>query len=107
MYKKIQPHSVLKFEQFQKLLGSSGTIGMLPIDMCQKETCEVGCYNKLVVTNTPKLVNSHGASFVGVNTAVLGECGCRATDFSSPIECTPGYCYHGGTCIKDPWDVVR
>ena len=80
---------------------------MVPMELCQRETCRGGCYNKLIVTDTPRLINTQGTSFVGVTTEVRMMCGCRARDFSSPIECIPGYCYHGGTCIKDNWNVVR
>ena len=104
---RIQRVNQLIFLQFQNLLGDKGQLGMVPIDMCQQEYCEGGCYNKLVVSDKPKLVNSHGASFVGVNTDVQRDCGCRATDHTVPIECRPGYCYHGGSCVKDAWDVVR
>lgn len=93
-------------DQFQAIIGSDGTIDMVPVDMCRFETCEGGCYNDLVVTDTPKLINTHGVSFVGVNTDIVGQCGCRATTFPKDIDCTPGYCYHGGTCVKDKWNVV-
>jgi hypothetical protein len=87
---------------------NTGTINMVPIDMCKFEFCEGGgCYNKLVVTDTPKLINTKGASYVGVDTRVEGTCGCRAREFPPTISCTPGYCYHGGECVKDDWGVVR
>ena len=93
--------------QFQAILGNDGTIDMVPVDMCRQENCEGGCYNELVVTDTPRLVNTRGASFVGVNSEIKGQCGCRATTFPTNIDCTPGYCYHGGTCVKDRWNVIR
>ncbi|KAH3883545.1 hypothetical protein DPMN_007504 [Dreissena polymorpha] len=81
---------------------------MVPIDMCRFETCEGGgCFNELVVKDTPVNVGSGASSYVGVNTNVLGSCGCRATNFSGDIKCTPGYCYHGGQCVLDNWGVVR
>ncbi|KAH3883569.1 hypothetical protein DPMN_007529, partial [Dreissena polymorpha] len=82
-------------------------IDMVPIDMCRFETCEGGgCFNELVVKDTPVNVGSGASSYVGVNTNVLGSCGCRATNFSGEIKCTPGYCYHGGQCVLDNWGVV-
>ncbi|XP_053376534.1 neural-cadherin-like [Mercenaria mercenaria] len=96
---------------FENLLQTEGVanvgkIDMVPIDMCQFETCEGGCFNKLVVTENPKMYNTKGSSYVGVDTNVVGECGCRATQFPAAIECTPGYCYHGGVCNKNDWGVV-
>ena len=84
-----------------------GAIDMVPVDMCQFETCEGGCYNELEVSNSPRVVNTKGASFVGVSTEVVGQCGCKAKMFPTVIECTPGYCYHGGNCVKDKWNVIR
>lgn len=85
-----------------------GTVDMVPIDMCKMESCESGCYNELVVDGTkPVLIDTVGTSFVGVHTNVTGQCGCRATDFSGSIACTPGYCYHGGTCTQDRFGKVR
>jgi len=81
---------------------------MVPIDMCQFETCEGGCFNELVVNEqSPTLINTPGNSYVGVGTNVVGTCGCRATDFSDDVACTPGYCYHGGECMQDEFGVVR
>ena len=80
---------------------------MVPIDMCQFETCEAGCFNELKVSDTPAIVNTAESSFVGVRTEVVGECGCRARDLSQPLTCRPGYCYHGGICEVDRWNQVR
>lgn len=98
-------------DEFSKILytpgaSGNGTIDMIPVDMCQFENCEGGCFNELVVKDTPVLINTKGSSFVGVNTMVMGTCGCQAKNFSDPIGCKPGYCYHGGTCEKDAWGVV-
>ncbi|XP_052798901.1 neural-cadherin-like [Mya arenaria] len=87
-------------------LTNTGEIDMVPIDMCRFETCEGGCFNKLVVNDNPVLVKSGGMSYVGVDTDVQGRCGCRSKDFSGGVECTLGYCYHGGTCLKDSWGKV-
>jgi hypothetical protein len=100
------------FFQFENLLttqgvDNTGTIDMVPIDKCQFETCEGGCFNKLEVKENPKMYNTKGASYVGVETDVIGTCGCRAATFPPTIECTPGYCYHGGICNKNDWGVVR
>jgi len=103
---------LLDIFQFQNTLTNSdthrtGEIDMVPIDMCKFETCEGGCFNNLNVSNTPVVIKAGGASYVGVSTRVDGTCGCRATDHSGAIDCTPGYCYHGGTCLKDSWGKVK
>ena len=85
----------------------TGEIDMVPIDMCQFEDCEGGCFNQLLVTENPVLVDTRGSSFVGVDARVNGTCGCAAKDFSGEVDCEPGYCYHGGECVKDDWGVVR
>ena len=81
---------------------------MVNIDMCLQEKCESGgCSNILEVGDKPNYVNTNGTSFIGIATTVRADCQCKATNFSSPPECTPGYCYNGGTCIKDEWGDVK
>lgn len=78
---------------------------MINIDECLKETCESGCYNYLNVTGKANLVNVRGNAIVGVETFVQGKCGCHEP--VSQTECDPTYCYNGGTCKKDYWNVLR
>ena len=77
---------------------------MINIDECLQETCESGCYNFLNVTGKPNMVSIRGSSIVGVETFVQGKCGCH-----EPVsqECDATYCYNGGTCKKDYWNVLR
>lgn len=103
MFVQLQFNSLLRTDGVK----NTGEIAMVPVDMCQFESCEGGCYNELIVADTPKLVNTYGASYVGVDTRINGTCGCRAKTFPPEIECTPGYCYHGGECKKDLWGIVR
>ena len=78
---------------------------MVNIDECLQETCESGCYNFLNVTGKPNMVNIRGSSIVGVETFVQGKCGCH--ELVSQKECDATYCYKGGTCKKDYWNVLR
>ena len=92
--------------QFQNTLPQGASIAQVSIDMCQREICEGGgCFNKLVVGDGPSLVDVPGSSFVGVDTDVVAECGCVAA--TNITECNAMYCYNGGTCAKDHWDVIR
>ena len=94
------------FLQFESVSGIK--IAMVNIDMCLREKCESGgCSNILEVGDKPNYVNTNGTSFIGIATTVRADCQCKARDYSSPPECTPGYCYNGGTCIKDEWGDVR
>ncbi|XP_060579771.1 LOW QUALITY PROTEIN: neural-cadherin-like [Ruditapes philippinarum] len=103
---KLDSFVSLDKQEFEDAAGIK--ITMVNIDMCLRETCESGgCSNKLVIGDFPNLVNANGTSFIGVATSVVAECQCAATDFSSPPDCTPGYCLNGGQCIKDNWGDVR
>ena len=94
------------FLQFESVSGIK--ISMVNIDMCLREKCESGgCSNILEVGDKPNYVNTNGTSFIGIATTVRADCQCKARDYSSPPECTPGYCYNGGTCIKDEWGDVK
>ncbi|XP_071179939.1 neural-cadherin-like isoform X3 [Mytilus edulis] len=83
---------------------AGATIEMINIDECLKESCESGCYNYLNVTGKANLVNVRGNAIVGVETFVQGKCGCHEP--VSQTECDPTYCYNGGTCKKDYWNVL-
>ncbi|GAB1611075.1 hypothetical protein Ahia01_001394500 [Argonauta hians] len=83
-------------------------IDHVDINECQTERCDAGgCTNRLVIKNTPVLINSNETGLVGVNTNVVAECICGARDFSKPVDCTPDYCYNGGYCEKDVFQVVK
>ena len=98
--------SYCSFTQFEE--EARVKISMVNIDMCLREVCESGgCSNILVVGDYPNYVNTNGTAFIGVSTTVKAECQCAATNYTSPPECTPGYCYNGGTCIKDEWGDVK
>ncbi|CAG5122582.1 unnamed protein product, partial [Candidula unifasciata] len=94
---------ILNMEEF-------GNLGIkimpLPIDECQDEVFEGGCYNRLEVTGSPVTVSANGTSFVGVEAYVVATEGCEANIFSQHEECTGDYCYNGGTCNVDNWGTV-
>lgn len=77
----------------------------IPIDECQNEVFEGGCYNSLKVTGNPVTVNANGTSFVGVEAYLVATEGCEADVFPMN-DCTGDYCYNGGTCKKDNWGTL-
>ncbi|XP_029635711.1 putative neural-cadherin 2 [Octopus sinensis] len=83
-------------------------IDMVGINKCIDEYCDAGgCTNKLIIKDTPVLINSSSTGMIGVNTRVEADCICGARDFSQPVQCTPDYCYNGGVCEKDYFQVVK
>lgn len=76
----------------------------MSINACLKENCEGGCFNELDVTGEANVINAPGASVVGVKTLLHGKCGCRLP--SNTTDCTPDYCYNGGSCEKNYWGVL-
>ncbi|KAL5017034.1 hypothetical protein ScPMuIL_006623 [Solemya velum] len=86
---------------------ASVKIVMVSIDECQLENCGgQGCFNQLVVSDQPVVIDAGDTAFVTMTVRVVGVCGCRATDDTVAVDCTPSFCYNGGTCVKDDWDVV-
>lgn len=87
--------------QLEKTVGIE--VDQVPIDECKDERFEGSCYNFLNVTGKPAMVNTNGTSFVGVQMFVQPTQGCRSDFYPPSDECTPDYCYNGGTCNKDDW----
>ncbi|XP_059140331.1 neural-cadherin-like isoform X2 [Physella acuta] len=73
----------------------------IPIDECQNEVFEGGCYNKLHISGLPLVVNANGTSYVGVDAYLMAMEGCEADLFPSSSECSGDYCFNGGTCRND------
>ncbi|XP_071091775.1 neural-cadherin-like isoform X1 [Haliotis cracherodii] len=88
-------------DSLQKTVGIE--VDQVPIDECKDERFEGSCYNFLNVTGKPAMVNTNGTSFVGVQMFVQPTQGCRSDFYPPSDECTPDYCYNGGTCNKDDW----
>ena len=75
----------------------------LPLDECEDEIFEGGCYNKLTVTGKPLTVNANGTSYVGVEAFLVATEGCTADKLAEDNSCTAEYCFNGGTCKRDDW----
>ncbi|GFR69872.1 neural-cadherin [Elysia marginata] len=75
----------------------------LPLDECEDEIFEGGCYNKLTVTGKPLTVNANGTSYVGVESFLVATEGCTADKLAENNVCSAEYCFNGGTCRKDDW----
>ena len=93
--------------QFQETLPSGAKIAEVPIDACAKEIYEGGCFNEMIITGNPAMVNANRSSFVGVEVLIQANSGCRALDFPGTEECTGDYCFHGGQCVKDKFGSLR
>ncbi|XP_033747330.1 neural-cadherin-like [Pecten maximus] len=88
--------------EFQTALG--GKIETIGVSECLKESCEGGCWDKLVVENAPNVVNAGTDTKVGVVSGVVAQCGCRVP--VSQRECTPDYCFNDGQCVKDDYGLL-
>lgn len=78
----------------------------IPLDECQDEKFEAGCYNRLEVTGRPVTVSANGTSFVGVEAYQVAVEGCEADFFPISNDCSGDYCHNGGTCRKDNWGML-
>ena len=78
----------------------------VPIDHCADELFEGGCYNHLVITGNPVVVNANGTSYVGVEAFTEAREGCQADVFPKTERCDGGYCHNGGSCSKDSWGTL-
>ena len=67
-----------------------------------------GCSNVLVTTGLPLLINTNSTAFVGLSSFTQMECSCQARTFvdNSDVECQPGSCLNGGTCIQRDYGFV-
>lgn len=83
---------------------SGGTIETIGVSECLKESCEGGCWDKLVVENAPNVINAGTDTKVGVISGVVAQCGCRVP--VSQRECTPDYCFNDGQCVKDDYGLL-
>ncbi|GFN86028.1 neural-cadherin [Plakobranchus ocellatus] len=94
---------ILNKDEFESL---GITLLPLPIDECEDEIFEGGCYNKLTVTGKPLMVNANGTSYVGVEAYLVATEGCTADQLAEENTCTADYCFNGGTCLKDDWGTL-
>ncbi|XP_060076019.1 putative neural-cadherin 2 [Ylistrum balloti] len=83
---------------------SGGKIETVGVSECLQESCEGGCWDKLVVEESPNVVNAGTDTKVGVVSGVVPQCGCRVP--VSQTECTPDYCFNDGQCVKDDYGIL-
>ncbi|OWF44296.1 Neural-cadherin [Mizuhopecten yessoensis] len=88
--------------EFENAFG--GKVEMVGVSECLKESCEGGCWDKLVVEDAPNVVNAGTDTKVGVISGVTAQCGCRVP--VNQTECTPDYCFNDGQCVKDDYGLL-
>lgn len=78
-------------------------VSQVPVDECVRSDCRRwgGCHTRLIVGDSPTLVDSGALSLVSVPVTTSAVCGCAARELEhllcSSYPSSP--CLNGGTCV--------